>query len=229
MALRVLFAEDNYLVREGTAALLAEIEEVDLIGVVGDPRALLDKVAELRPDVVLTDIRMPPTFTTEGIDVAKRIRTDHPETGVVVLSQFAEEEYAFELLEEGVAGLGYLLKDRVTAIDELVRAMQEVARGGSALDPRVVEGLVARRSREARSPLTTLTDKERTVLQEMATGRNNSSIARVLFMSERAVEKHIGAIFQKLGLSEERDLNRRVAAVIRFLEAGGPAPSGQNG
>ena len=229
MALRVLFAEDNYLVREGTAALLAEIEEVDLIGVVGDPRALLDKVAELRPDVVLTDIRMPPTFTTEGIDVAKRIRADHPETGVVVLSQYAEEEYAFELLEEGVAGLGYLLKDRVTAIDELVRAMQEVARGGSALDPRVVEGLVARKSREARSPLTNLTDKERTVLQEMATGRNNSSIARVLFMSERAVEKHIGAIFQKLGLTEERDLNRRVAAVIAFLEAGGSAPSSQNG
>lgn len=224
MALRVLFAEDNYLVREGTAALLAEVDDVDLIGVVGDPRALLEQVAELRPDVVLTDIRMPPTFTNEGIDVAKRIRVDHPETGVVVLSQYAEEEYAFELLEDGVAGLGYLLKDRVTAIDELVRAMQEVARGGSALDPRVVEGLVARRTREARSPLATLTDKEKAVLQEMATGRNNSSIAQTLFMSERAVEKHIGAIFQKLGLSEERDLNRRVAAVITFLEAGGAAP-----
>ena len=229
MALRVLFAEDNYLVREGTAALLAEVDDVDLIGVVGDPRALLERVAELRPDVVLTDIRMPPTFTTEGIDVAKRIRADHPETGVVVLSQYAEEEYAFELLEDGVAGLGYLLKDRVTAIDELVRAMQEVARGGSALDPRVVEGLVARKTREARSPLTTLTEKESAVLKEMATGRNNSSIAQVLFMSERAVEKHIGAIFQKLGLSEERDLNRRVAAVITFLEAGGPAQAGQSG
>lgn len=224
MALRVLFAEDNYLVREGTAALLAEVDDVDLIGVVGDPRALLEQVAELRPDVVLTDIRMPPTFTNEGIDVAKRIRVDHPETGVVVLSQYAEEEYAFELLEDGVAGLGYLLKDRVTAIDELVRAMQEVARGGSVLDPRVVEGLVAQRTREARSPLTTLTEKETAVLKEMATGRNNSSIAQVLFMSERAVEKHIGAIFQKLGLSEERDLNRRVAAVITFLEAGGVAP-----
>jgi len=229
MALRVLFAEDNYLVREGTAALLAEVDDVDLIGVVGDPRALLEQVAELRPDVVLTDIRMPPTFTNEGIDVAKRIRVDHPETGVVVLSQYAEEEYAFELLEDGVGGLGYLLKDRVTAIDELVRAMQEVARGGSALDPRVVEGLVARRTREARSPLTTLTEKETAVLKEMATGRSNSSIAHVLFMSERAVEKHIGAIFQKLGLSEERDLNRRVAAVITFLEAGGPAPSPQSG
>jgi DNA-binding NarL/FixJ family response regulator len=224
MALRVLFAEDNYLVREGTAALLAEVDDVDLIGVVGDPRALLEMVAELRPDVVLTDIRMPPTFTNEGIDVAKRIRADHPDTGVVVLSQFAEEEYAFELLEDGVAGLGYLLKDRVTAIDELVRAMREVARGGSALDPRVVEGLVAHKTREARSPVTTLTEKETAVLQEMATGRNNSSIAQVLFMSERAVEKHIGAIFQKLGLSEERDLNRRVAAVIRFLEAGGAPP-----
>lgn len=229
MALRVLFAEDNYLVREGTAALLTEVEDVDLIGAVGDPHTLLEKVAELHPDVVLTDIRMPPTFTTEGIDVAKRIRADHPQTGVVVLSQYAEEEYAFELLEDGVAGLGYLLKDRVTAIDELVRAMQEVARGGSALDPRVIEGLVARKTREARSPLTTLTDKETTVLKEMATGRNNSSIAHVLFMSERAIEKHIGAIFQKLGLSDERDLNRRVAAVITFLEAGGPAQSGQSG
>jgi DNA-binding NarL/FixJ family response regulator len=229
MALRVLFAEDNYLVREGTAALLAEVDDVDLIGVVGDPRALLEMVAELRPDVVLTDIRMPPTFTNEGIDVAKRIRADHPDTGVVVLSQFAEEEYAFELLEDGVAGLGYLLKDRVTAVDELVRAMQEVARGGSALDPRVVEGLLARKTREARSPLTTLTDKENAVLKEMATGRNNSSIAQVLFMSERAVEKHVGAIFLKLGLSEERDLNRRVAAVITFLEAGGSTASGRSG
>ena len=229
MALRVVFAEDNYLVREGTAALLTEVGEVDLVGVVDDPRALLGAVADLEPDVVLTDIRMPPTFTTEGIDVAKRIRAEHPRTGVVVLSQYAEEDYAFELLEDGVAGLGYLLKDRVTAIDELVRAMQEVARGGSALDSRVVEGLLARKTREAKSPLTTLTDKERTVLQEMATGRNNSSIAQVLFMSERAVEKHIGAIFQKLGLTEERDLNRRVAAVITFLEAGGPAPPGRSG
>lgn len=224
MALRVAFAEDNYLVREGTAALLTEVEDVELVGVVGDPSALLQAVAELEPDVVLTDIRMPPTFTTEGIDVAKRIRAEHPRTGVVVLSQYAEEDYAFELLEDGVAGLGYLLKDRVMAIHELVRAMQEVARGGSALDPRVVEGLLARKTREASSPLSTLTDRERTVLQEMATGRKNASIAQTLFMSERAVEKHIRAIFQKLGLTEEGDLNRRVAAVITFLDAGEPAP-----
>jgi DNA-binding NarL/FixJ family response regulator len=225
MAMRVVFAEDNYLVREGTAALLTEIDDIDLVGVVDDPRALHEAVAELAPDAVLTDIRMPPTFTTEGIEAAKRIRAEHPEIGVVVLSQYVEEDYAFDLLEDGVAGLGYLLKDRVTAIDELVRALQDVTRGGSALDPRVVEGLLTRKAREARSPLTALTERELTVLQEMATGRNNSGIAQVLFMSERAVEKHIGGVFQKLGLSEERELNRRVAAVLAFLEAGGSSPT----
>lgn len=134
---------------------------------------------------------------------------------------YVEEDYAFDLLQNGVEGLGYLLKERVSEIDELVRALREVARGGSALDPKVVEGLLARRSQEAKSPLLGLTEREREVLQEMATGRNNAAIARRLYMSDRAVEKHITGVFQKLGLVEEGELNRRVSAVLAFLEAGG--------
>lgn len=221
MVLRVVFAEDNFLVRQGTAALLGELDEVDLVAVVEDPASLLAAVAEHQPDAVLTDIRMPPTFTTEGIEAAKQIRAQHAGTGVVVLSQYVEEDYAFDLLQDGVAGLGYLLKERVSEIDELLRALSEVARGGSALDPKVVEGLLARQTRSAASPLLGLTDREREVLQEMATGKSNAAIARSLFMSERAVEKHITSVFQKLGLSEEGELNRRVSAVLAFLEAGG--------
>ncbi|MGZ4589808.1 MAG: response regulator transcription factor [Actinomycetes bacterium] len=219
--LRVVFADDNYLVREGVAALLSEVDEIDLIETVADPNSLLKSVAEHHPEAVLTDIRMPPTHTTEGIDAAKRIRAEFPDTGVVVLSQYVEEDYAFELLEDGVAGLGYLLKERVSQVDELVRALHEVARGGSALDPKVVEGLMARKSADSKSPLLGLTDREREVLAEMATGRNNATIAATLFMSERAVEKHIGSLFQKLGLVEEGEVNRRVVAVLRFLEATG--------
>ena len=221
MVLRLVFAEDNYLVRQGTAALLATVPEVELVRTVEDPVQLLAAVREVGPDAVLTDIRMPPTFTTEGIDAAKRIRADHPTTGVVVLSQYVEADYAVDLLGDGVTGLGYLLKERIGDIDELVRALQEVARGGSALDPKVVEGLLQRKSAEARSPLLGLTDREHEVLAEMATGKSNASIAQTLFMSDRAVEKHITAVFQKLGLSEEAQVNRRVSAVLAFLEAGG--------
>ena len=222
MALRVVLADDNYLVREGVVALLAEVDELELVAAVADPHSLIKAVEEHQPDAVLTDIRMPPTFTTEGIDAAKRIRAEHPSIGVVVLSQYVQEEDAVSLLEDGVGGLGYLLKERVSQVDELVRALQDVARGGSALDPKVVEGLLARRSAQARSPLLGLTDREREVLQEMATGSTNATIARTLFMSERAVEKHIGSVFQKLGLTDEGEMNRRVKAVLTFLEAAGP-------
>ena len=223
MTVRVVFAEDNYLVREGLAGLLAETAGIDLVEAVADPDALHRAVAVHRPDAVLTDIRMPPTFTTEGIDAAKRIRAEFPETGVVVLSQYVEEDYAFELLADGVAGLGYLLKERVSQVDDLVRALQDVARGGSALDPKVVEGLLSRKTREADSLLAGLTDRELEVLQELAAGRSNAATAKALFMSERAVEKHIGAVFQKLGLAHESEVNRRVMAVLAFLEAtGGP-------
>jgi DNA-binding NarL/FixJ family response regulator len=219
--LRLVFADDNFLVREGVSGLLCESGAVEVVDTVADPQSLLKVVDELDPDVVLTDIRMPPTFTNEGIVVAKRIRAEHPTTGVVVLSQYVEEDYAVELLADGVSGLGYLLKERVSDLDELLRAFHEVARGGSALDPKVVEGLLARRSSESASPLLGLSDREREVLAEMATGRSNAMIAKTLYMSVRAVEKHISAIFQKLGLVDEGDVNRRVLAVLTFLEADG--------
>jgi DNA-binding NarL/FixJ family response regulator len=219
MALRVVLADDNYLVREGVAALLAEVEEIELVDSVADPRDLLTSVREHLPDAVLTDIRMPPTHTTEGIDAAKQIRVDHPSIGVVVLSQYVEEDYALALLSDGVSGLGYLLKERVSDIEELVRALTEVSRGGSALDPKVVEGLMTRKAADATSPLRGLTDKERAVLEQMATGRTNASIAGSLYMSERSVEKHISAVFLKLGLVDEGETNRRVMAVLTFVEA----------
>jgi DNA-binding NarL/FixJ family response regulator len=218
MTLRVVFAEDNYLVREGTAALLGQAPEIELVATVTDREELLRAVEEHEPDAVLTDIRMPPSHTTEGIEAARQIRSEHPGTGVVVLSQYAEEDYAFELLKDGAAGLGYLLKERVADVDELVRAIGEVARGGSVLDPKVVEGLVARRDREERSPLAQLTERERQVLEQMAQGKNNASIARSLFLTERAIEKHINSLFHKLGLSEDRDTHRRVMAVLAFLQ-----------
>ena len=214
---RVVFAEDNYLVREGTSALLSSSGDVDLVGTASTLDELLTAVEEHKPQAVLTDIRMPPTNTTEGIDAARRIRQDHPEIGVVVLSQFAEEEYAYDLLKDGAAGLGYLLKERVSDLDELVRALNEVSKGGSVLDPKVVEALVSAKDRMARSPLGSLTDREREVLEHMAQGKNNASIATSLFLTERAVEKHINSLFHKLGLSEETDVHRRVKAVLAFL------------
>jgi DNA-binding NarL/FixJ family response regulator len=217
--IRVVFAEDNYLVREGTAALLQNSGEVDLVGTAASLDELLTQVEELKPQAVLTDIRMPPTNTTEGIDAAKRIRSEHPEIGVVVLSQYAEEEYAYDLLKDGAAGLGYLLKERVSDLEEVVRALNEVSKGGSVLDPKVVETLVAAKERMAHSPLANVTEREREVLEHMAQGKNNASIAKSLFLTERAVEKHINSLFHKLGLSEETDVHRRVMAVLAFLRA----------
>jgi DNA-binding NarL/FixJ family response regulator len=214
---RVVFAEDNYLVREGTAALLQSSGEVELVGMAASLDELLLAVEQHRPEAVLTDIRMPPTNTTEGIDAARRIREEHPEIGVVVLSQYAEQEYAYDLLKDGAAGLGYLLKERVSDLDEVVRALNEVSRGGSVLDPKVVEALVSAKERMAHSPLAKLTDREREVLEHMAQGKNNAAIAKSLFLTERAVEKHINSLFHKLGLSEEADVHRRVKAVLAFL------------
>ncbi len=219
--LRVVLCDDSFLVREGVAALFADTPDIELVETVTDAASLLRAVAGLAPDAVLTDIRMPPSFTDEGIVAARRIRREHPDVGVVVLSQYAEPQYAFELLADGVAGLGYLLKERVSQLDELVRALHDVARGGSALDPKIIETLLARKDHEENTPLLGLTEREREVLQEVATGRSNASVAKTLFMSERAVEKHIGSVFQKLGLAEEDGLNRRVAAVLAFLEASG--------
>ena len=222
--LRVVFAEDNYLVREGTAALLEAEGSVELVASVGTLDDLLVAVGEHAPDAVLTDIRMPPTNTTEGIQAARTIKAEHPEIGVVVLSQYDDEDYAYELLKDGAAGLGYLLKERVADVEDLVHALGEVARGGSVLDPRIVEALVRRKDRMAHAPLAHLTDREREVLAQMAEGKNNASIARSLFLSDRAVEKHINSLFHKLGLSGEEDVHRRVKAVLAFLQEGGPAP-----
>ena len=217
--LRVVFAEDNYLVRAGASALFAEVDEVELVRVVVSPDELIAAVGDLKPDAVLTDIQMPPSYSNEGIVAAKRIRREHPGTGVVVLSQYVEADYAYELLADGVAGLGYLLKERIAQIDELVRALQDVCRGGSALDPKVVEGLMGRRSAEVASPLVGLTERERQVLEQMAIGRSNAAIAGQLYLSERAIEKHISSLFQKLNLPPEGDVNRRVTAVLTFLKA----------
>jgi DNA-binding NarL/FixJ family response regulator len=221
--IRVVFAEDNYLVREGTAALLATSDQVELVGTATTRDELLAAVEEHAPDAVLTDIRMPPTGTNEGIEAAKTIRAAHPEIGVVVLSQFVEEHYAFDLLKDGAAGLGYLLKERVADVEELVRALGEVSRGGSVLDPKVVEALVSAKDRMAHSPLAQLTDREREVLSHMAQGENNAAIAASLFLTERAVEKHINSLFHKLGLTEEPDVHRRVMAVLAFLRETGDA------
>ena len=217
---RVVFAEDNYLVREGTAALLQNTGSVDLVGTAASLDELLEQVEETRPEAVLTDIRMPPTNSTEGIDAAKRIRQEHPDVGVVVLSQYAEEEYAYELLKDGAAGLGYLLKERVSDLDEVVRALNEVSKGGSVLDPKVVEALVSAKDKMAHSPLASVTEREREVLEQMAQGKNNASIAKTLFLTERAVEKHINSLFHKLGLTEEPEVHRRVMAVLAFLREG---------
>lgn len=216
--LRIVFAEDNYLVREGTVALLAETGEVDVVATAASKDELLAAVAEHAPDAVLTDIRMPPTGTDEGITAARQIRAEHPEIGVVVLSQFADDAYAYDLLRDGAGGLGYLLKERVADVEEVVRALNEVAKGGSVLDPRVVEALVSAKDRMAHSPLASLTDREREVLSLMAQGRNNAGIAETLFLTERAVEKHINSMFHKLGLTEEPNVHRRVKAVLAFLQ-----------
>jgi DNA-binding NarL/FixJ family response regulator len=223
--MRVVFAEDNYLVREGTGALLATVDGVELVASVEDAEQLLAAVVEHNPDVVLTDIRMPPTHTDEGIRAARRIRAEHPAIGVVVLSQFVEEAYAYDLLKDGAEKLGYILKERIADLDELVRALKAVDEGGSFLDPRVVEALVARKKALADSPLADLTDRERDVLSAMATGRNNAAIAASLFLSERAVEKHINSLFGKLGLSSEPQVHRRVMAVLTFLREEGVPPA----
>jgi len=221
--LKVVFAEDNYLVREGTSALLKEVEGIQLVELTADYDALMEAVARHEPDAVLTDIRMPPTHTSEGIQAAKRIRAEHPRIGVLVLSQYSEEEYAYDLLKDGAEGLGYLLKERIGDVDELVRALHAVSKGGSVLDPKVVEGLVSRKQKVENSPLARLTDREKEVLENMAQGKNNASIAKALFLSERAVEKHINSLFHKLNLSEEPAIHRRVMAVLTLLKGASEA------
>jgi len=217
MAIRVVLAEDHYLVREGIRRLIESQPELELIAVCCDLGSLLAAIEADPPDVVLTDIRMPPTGTDEGLQAAERMRVVHPEGGVVVLSQYVDPAYALAFLAHGSKGRGYLLKERVSDVDQLLDAIREVARGGSFIDPKVIDALVAARSRSTASPLRLLTPREVEILSEMARGRNNAAIAAALVLSERAVEKHISSIFSKLSLSEEPDIHRRVKAVLLFL------------
>lgn len=197
--------------------LLESTEEVDLVAAVEDYDELMTAVEDSQPDVVITDIRMPPTRTDEGIRAALEIRESRPETGVVVLSQYAEPGYVLALFEHGTAGLAYLLKERVGDLDELLAAVGQVAQGGSVIDPKVVEVLVAARAARAGSKLDRLTAREQEVLEHVAEGKTNAAIARDLYLSERAVEKHINSIFTKLDLSFEADVNKRVRAVVLWL------------
>jgi DNA-binding NarL/FixJ family response regulator len=217
VGLRLIIAEDSLLVREGVAKLLSGQEDIEVVALCADYDELMAAVVEHEPDVVLTDIRMPPTGTDEGIRAASELRESHPDLGVVVLSQYADHEYALALLESGSEGRAYLLKERVSDPEQLLGAVRDVARGGSVVDPKVVEGLVASRARSRRSPLEHLTPREHEVLAEIAQGRNNASVAAALGLSDRAVEKHINSLFAKLGLSEEPDIHRRVKAVLLYL------------
>jgi DNA-binding NarL/FixJ family response regulator len=220
----VVLAEDSYLMREGVSRLIETDQGMTLVATSHDLESLQVAVAEHLPDVVVTDIRMPPTNTDEGIQAAEGFRDSHPNMGVVVLSQYDEPEYALKLLSRGAAGRAYLLKDRLFDAADLLNAIREVAAGGSVIDPQVVEGLVAARNRFATSPLRELSPRELEVLFQMAQGKNNDSIAEALFISLRVVEKHINAIFSKLSLGEEGDAHRRVKAVLIYLSDGTGAP-----
>jgi DNA-binding NarL/FixJ family response regulator len=218
VAIRLVLAEDNYLVREGIRRLLERRSELELVASCGDFDSLLAAVEAEKPDVVLTDIRMPPDRLDEGIRAAQRLRETSPEIGVVVLSQYSQPSYALALLEGGSERRGYLLKERVDDLEQLVSAIGVVAAGGSVIDPKVVEALVARKASAQRSRLAELTPREREVLGEMAVGKNNAGIAESLVITERSVEKYVHSIFAKLGLAWEDKTHRRVKAVLLFLD-----------
>ena len=217
MPLRLVIADDHLLVREGVRRLLEADPELEVAAVCGDLDSLFAAVEAEHPDVVVTDIRMPPGNSDEGIQAAERLRTTHPDVGVVVLSQYATPSYALALLEGGSAGRSYLLKERVQDPGELASAIRAVAKGGSVIDPKVVEALVAEDARGEGSPLKSLTARERDVLREMAAGKSNAAIGKSLFLAERSVEKVIHSIFLKLGLTWEPSVNKRVKAVILYL------------
>jgi DNA-binding NarL/FixJ family response regulator len=211
---RVVIGEDSVLLREGAARLLEEAG-IEVVGQAGDAEDLLRKVRAHRPDVAIVDIRMPPDNTDDGLRAAATMRRELPGIGVLILSQYVEEHYAVDLLADGSEGVGYLLKDRVAEVDRFVDAVRRVAEGGSVLDPEVVTQMLGRRRRAG--PLDELTDREREVLAAMAEGQTNKEIAARIFVSERAVERHVTAIFQKLGLSDGDGGHRRVLAVLAYL------------
>ena len=216
--LRIVIADDSYLVREGLRRLLEDSGQVEVLVSVASANELLDAVDRMRPDAVITDIRMPPAHHVEGIEAALRIRERHPRIGVVVLSQHADEAYALKLFHAGTGGLAYLLKERVGDLDGLLRALREVAAGSSVVDPLIVEALVTRRMRRQQTGLDELTARELDVLRQMAQGKSNAGMAKALVLSESAIDKHVTSIFSKLRLGEEPDLHRRVRAVLAFLQ-----------
>lgn len=216
----MVIAEDSLLVREGVRRLLDRQPELEVVATCADLPELVAAVERETPDVVVTDVRMPPSSTDEGIRAANQFRASHPGLGVVVLSQYAEPGYANALLQGGSSGRAYLLKERVSEPGQLTEAVRAVARGGSMIDPAVVEVLVNAARRDA-SPLAALTEREVEVLEQIAQGKSNAAVGSTLFLTERAVEKHINAMFAKLGLANEPDVNRRVKAVLLFLSARG--------
>jgi DNA-binding NarL/FixJ family response regulator len=213
--MRVVIADDSVLLREGVSRLLAEAG-FEVVGQVGDAEGLLKEVEDKAPDVAIVDIRMPPTHTDEGLQAARELRVRYPSLGVLVLSQYVRPSYAFELLADDARGVGYLLKDRVSNLDELSDAVTRVGSGGSVLDPSVVSQLVGRR-RQGHDPVDDLSDREREVLALMAEGRSNRAIAERLFITDRTVEKHVKSIFGKLALPASADAHRRVLAVLAYL------------
>jgi DNA-binding NarL/FixJ family response regulator len=218
--IRVVLADDSYIVREGVEQVLAAAAEVEVVASCGDAKSLAEAIASESPDVVIADIRMPPTHTDEGIRVAAELRETSPQTGVVVLSQYSEAGYVLRLFDSGSDGRAYLLKERVHHREELVEAIKAVAGGGAVIDPKVVEVLVEARARVERSPLAELTPRELEVLRAIAEGKSNSAIAADLVLTKRAVEKHINAIFLKLGLTyaaDSEDVSKRVKAALVFL------------
>ncbi len=226
MPIRVVLGEDSLIVREGVRQILASDSIVEIVAMAGDLPALRDACDRERPDVLLTDIRMPPGNTDEGIRLAGELRDTHPEIGVVVLSQFSDPSYALALLDRGADGRAYLLKERVHNRAELMAAIRAVAAGGSLIDPKVFEGLVVARGRAARSPLNELTAREREVLGEIAQGKSNTAIAESLFLTKGGVEKHINSIFLKLGLADAHDVSKRVKAALMLLAATGSIETG---
>jgi DNA-binding NarL/FixJ family response regulator len=218
--IRVVVADDSYLVCEAVTHLLEAAGGIEIAGVCSDRDSLLRAVEAEAPDVVVTDIRMPPTYTDEGLQVAAQLRRTHPDVGVVVLSQYSEPHYGLALLEDGSDGRAYLLKERINHRGQLVSAIEAVARGGSVMDARVVESLVDARKRIEHSPLRDLTPRELEILSFIARGHSNQAIADELVLTKRAVEKHINAIFLKLGLTDALDVSRRVKAALIYLAEG---------
>jgi DNA-binding NarL/FixJ family response regulator len=219
--IRVVFADDSYLIREALQEVLTSIDAIHLVDCYGDGDSLLAAVDDTEPDVAIVDLRMPPSGDDEGIRVARRLRETHPDVGVIALSQYAGSGYALALLEDGAEGRGYLLKERVHDRHELLAAIEVVAQGGTTIDPSLVQELLAADRQRHSSPLDDLTPREHEVLAEMAQGRSNASIAESLVLTKRAVEKHVGAIFQKLCLEDDEVVSRRVTAVLMYLSESG--------